>query len=94
MRTRNVVLLWIVAAAALGCGTSASLAGLAEAPDPGSLLHLDLPALKGLADADWGPTRTDGGRACRSAKAGRQARIEVPVWWGKTPRPPEGTVYV
>jgi len=58
----------------------------------------DLPAWKpastqGLSDAQWGPPAQDGDVAYRVAKAGMRAGLQAPIWWGKSRRPAEGTLY-
>jgi len=69
--------------------TLACRAGAAELPT----WHMtDLP---GLSAEMWGPAAQEAQHAYRPALAGRQpATLTVPVWWGSTFRPPEGTVYV
>jgi len=51
--------------------------------------------LPDLDPALWGPVRSEPGHTYRAARAtGRIATFSVPVWWGKSFRPPEGTVYM
>ncbi len=44
--------------------------------------------------AGFGPAGKDGPREYRPALAGKRARLTVPIWWGRTKRPPEGTTYL
>jgi len=82
VRTAAWLATWIVAAGLLcGCG--------AEAP---SWSLADLPSAT-AADDGWGPAAREDGRAYRAALAGKDARLVAPVWWGRSPRPPEGAVY-
>ncbi|KPK83564.1 MAG: hypothetical protein AMJ81_07930 [Phycisphaerae bacterium SM23_33] len=84
----------MVLAAVVAAGGCAGAADPARLPRAEGLPSLKLADWPGLDEADWArPARIDE-RACRAAKAGRDARIVVPVWWGKATRPPEGTVYV
>ena len=53
-----------------------------------------LPEIDGLSGAAWTEAKEEAGEAHRSVRAGRTAVIAVPVWWGETFRPAEGTVYV
>lgn len=41
----------------------------------------------------WGSVAKDGKREYRPTRAGREATITVPAWWGKSFRPAEGTIY-
>jgi len=81
---RHAASLSILAAVVLWAGLSAA----AELPT------WKMAEMKDLDPAAWGPPAEDAGHACRSAKADTSAGITVPIWWGKTRRPPEGTVYV
>jgi hypothetical protein len=47
-----------------------------------------------LSDRNWGPVAHEGERSSRTARGGRGAAvIPVKVWWGKSFRPAEGTIY-
>jgi len=50
--------------------------------------------LRGLSEAAWTAPAEEAGHPYRAARAGTRAAFTVPVWWGKTFRPPEPTVYV
>jgi len=50
--------------------------------------------MDGLSPSDWAPAAADGDQRYRAARAGRTARLTVPVWWGRGFRPAEGAVYV
>jgi len=72
----------------------AAVSWAARAPG-GELPTWTLAEMKGLSDAQWLAAADDGaGGRCRAARARRTARLTAPAWWGKTFRPPAGTVYV
>ena len=49
--------------------------------------------LPGIGPANWSEVKTDGDHTYRLARADARAEWRVPIWWGKTFRPPENTVY-
>ena len=81
MRQTGIVLLAVILLAGPGCASA------------GELPTWKMTELKDLGSG-WGPAGEDAGKAYRPALARGRASLTVPVWWGKSFRPPEGTVYV
>src|ERR1041385_7834642 len=54
----------------------------------------DMSTLAGLNDSQWTTPAQDGEHVFRAIKAGTTAVINVPVWWGDTFRPKEGSSYL
>ena len=50
--------------------------------------------LKELNPRGWGEVAMDGEKSYRPALKGEAAWLRVPAWWGDTPRPPQGAIYV
>jgi len=50
--------------------------------------------LKDLNPRGWGEVVKDGDKSCRAALKGQTAWLRVPAWWGDTPRPSQGAIYV
>ncbi|KKL71345.1 hypothetical protein LCGC14_2095850, partial [marine sediment metagenome] len=65
-------------------------AGVADAALP----KWSIAELKDAGKSNWGKAETADGRSYRAALAGKPAALTVPIWWGKSLRPTEGTVYV
>ena len=42
----------------------------------------------------WGEVAKEGDKTYRCALKGQTAWLRVPNWWGDTPRPPKGTIYI
>ncbi|HET6427331.1 MAG TPA: hypothetical protein VFJ30_02895 [Phycisphaerae bacterium] len=66
---------------------SAAAAGAADMPT------WKLADAQGLAASEWAAAAQDAGHSYRAAKAGAQATLQAPVWWGEARRPAEGALY-